>query len=324
MSDINAQHPQTTGLPAAIPGRMRLCDFILTPGDDRLRLDQVLPRHIDDLSRTRSRALIQIGAVWVNSRRVHVQSRIVLAGDRITVYIGREGSGRRYEVNASAVLYEDDWLLLYCKEAGVPTQSIICDDYNNLYAGLARYLKRSAPQPYLGLHHRLDIDTTGVILFTKNKRINRSIHYQFKCRRVEKTYCALAEGTPLFQETSLTTRIAKHDGRYTCTAQGPGKEATTRFMVRDVFDGYSLVQAMPHTGRTHQIRLQLAFLGHPVLGDPLYGSPAYPRTMLHAESLTFVHPVFKKTMTITAELPADMRRLTHPDAKKISGVLVTG
>jgi 23S rRNA pseudouridine1911/1915/1917 synthase len=294
--------------------RMQTHAFTLTDADTAMRLDQVLSRYIGALSRAEARALIAVGAVWLNNRRVHVQSRTVHAGDRVQVYIGREGWDKRYEADPGAILYEDASMLLYCKEAGVPTQSIISDDYNNLYAGLLRYLQRSTPQPYLGLHHRLDIDTTGVILFTKDKRANRSIHYQFRDRRVSKTYAALVEGAPPFQEQTLTTFIAKHDGRYRCTAGGPGREATTSFRLQRSFDGYALVQAVPHTGRTHQIRLQLAYLGHPVLGDPLYGTPAGTRTMLHAASLSFFHPVLKKTMTVAADLPGDMQRLMRTGA----------
>ncbi len=277
-----------------------------------LRLDQAIALAIEDISREKARKLVQIGAVWVNGKRVQVQSRKVKHSDEVQVYIGREGYEKRYEIQQGNILYEDEWLLFYRKEPGVPTQGIISDNYNNIYAGLLRYVKKAAPRPYLGLHHRLDIDTSGVMLFTKSNKINRSIHYQIKTRKVEKTYVALAHGTPGFDTRTVTTYISKKDGKYLCTSDGPGKSAVTTFTMRKQIGDYASIEALLHTGRTHQIRLQLAYLGLPIVGDGMYGAPDTPgvsRTMLHAQSLTVFHPLQKKNMTITADLFDDMKQL---------------
>jgi len=149
-------------------------------------------------------------------------------------------------------------------------------------------------------------------LFTLSPRVNRSIHYQFKDHRVKKTYLALVRGSPPFQETTCTGFISRRDGKYVCSDTGPGKIATTVFRRLNDYPGYSVVRAEPETGRTHQLRLQLAFLGFPILGDRLYGHGAAggcERTMLHAESLTVFHPVRKKNVTVRAELFEDMQRL---------------
>jgi len=286
--------------------------YTFTVGKDAApqRIDKVIPQHLDAMSREKSRKAIQTGAVWVNKCRVQVLSKNIFPGDTVTVYRGREGWGKHYEADENNILYHDDWLILYRKEPSVPTQGIVCDNYNNLYAALSRYIKKRTPLPYLGMHHRLDMDTSGVVLFTLSKKINRSIHYQFKDRRIKKTYLALVRGTPGFDRVSLTTYINRHEGRYVCTKDGPGKTATTQFTRVADFEGYSLVRAQPATGRTHQIRLQLAFLDLPILGDRLYGtedSHALPRTMLHAESLTVFHPLTKKELTIQADLFDDMK-----------------
>jgi 23S rRNA pseudouridine1911/1915/1917 synthase len=216
-----------------------------------------------------------------------------------------------YEADGAHIVHEDDWLLLYAKESGIPTQGIFCDNYNNLYAALLRLLKKRGTASYLGLHHRLDLETSGVVLFTKNKQANRSIHFQFKNRAIDKQYLVLVVGNPSFAELEFSAAIAKKDGRYVCNPEIAGKPAQTFFEKLHDFQGYSLLRARPATGRTHQIRLHLAALGHPALGDSLYGggSGLCARTMLHAESLRLTHPKSRKELQVRAPVPEDMQRL---------------
>lgn len=286
--------------------------FIVEKGEESLRLDQVIPLYSNNISRTMARRLIQTGAAWVNGARVQILSRKVCRGDKITLYIGREGGRKYYDCNPENILYQDDWLLFYRKEPYAPSQALACDNYNNLYAALLRYLKREHAGSYLGMHHRLDHETSGVILFALSKKINSSIHNQFKDHLVKKTYLALVAGKPAFEKKILSTYIRRRAGNYECSLEGPGKSAVCAFTRVVTERGFSLIRAEPETGRTHQIRLQLAFLGLPVLGDPLYGaghSLHFPRTMLHAEKLSLVHPIFKKQLTVTAALFEDMRKV---------------
>lgn len=284
----------------------------IPPVCDGLRLDQAVPACIDQISRTQARKLILIGAVWVNGARLHIASRAVHSGDRVDVYIGRDGCEKRYEIDPAHILFEDDCLLFYRKEPGVLTQGIFCDNYNNLYAALLRYLRTSTPRPYLGMHHRLDGETSGVLVFTKTPSVNRSIHVQFQKRRITKIYDAVVRGVPEFDTTQQDNYILRENGRYCCSATGPGKAASATFTCTSVCGSHSHVQARPQTGRTHQIRLQLAFLGLPVLGDRLYGSgttDGVGRMMLHARSLCLTHPRTNQEMTVEAELFEDMAAL---------------
>jgi 23S rRNA pseudouridine1911/1915/1917 synthase len=285
--------------------------FIADGLEEPLHLDQAIVHFLSDVSCGQACKLISLGAAWVNEQRVQVQSWKVHNGDSVLIYEGREGWKIFYEADAAHILYEDEWLLLYCKESGIPTQGIFCDNYNNLYAGLQRLLKKRDSHSYLGLHHRLDLETSGVVLFTKNKQANRSIHYQFKNRSVHKQYLALVKGRPSFDELEFNAAIAKQEGRYLCGPDIAGKSAQTFFKKLHDFEGYSLLRARPHTGRTHQIRLHLAALGHPVLGDSLYGggSGLCERTMLHAEVLRLTNPRSREELLVRAAVLEDMQKL---------------
>jgi 23S rRNA pseudouridine1911/1915/1917 synthase len=284
----------------------------VTAEDEALRLDRALSHCITGLSREAARKYIQIGGVWVNGKRTQIQSRKVKPGDEIVLHISRAGCRTYYEINPRQILYKDSALLFYRKEPGIPTQPVPSDSYNNLYAALMRYLKAEDETPYLGLHHRLDMDTSGVILFTRSTAINKNIHEQFRNQLVKKSYLALVAGTAAFNAETVTTYISRQNGKYVCASGGPGKIAVTRFTTLEQDRDISLIRAEPQTGRTHQIRLQLTFLGHSILGDALYGAGPTEecgRTMLHAESLSIIHPALQKELCITADLFEDMQRV---------------
>jgi 23S rRNA pseudouridine1911/1915/1917 synthase len=292
-------------------GKLGLYAFVVEGLAEPVRLDKAIVHFVPEISRVQARMLIAIGASWLNEQRVQVLSRQVNNGDRVLIYEGREGWKKFYEADEENILHEDAWLLLYCKESGIPAQGIFCDNYNNIYSGVLRLLKKRGKSSYLGLHHRLDLETSGVMLFTKNKQANRSIHDQFKNRSVEKRYLVLVTGNPDFDEREFSAPIAKKDGKYLCGPDIVGKPAQTFFQKLHDFEGYSLLRACPYTGRTHQIRLHLATLGYPVLGDSQYGgsSALCARTMLHAESLGLHHPQTRKELLVRAPIPEDMQKL---------------
>ena len=284
-----------------------------------LRLDQAVAALFDEISREQAKKYIGLGSVWVNGSRTQIVSRPVSEGDTVALHIGRTGDRRFYEADPEAILYRDELLLFYRKEPGVPTQGVMCDNYNNLFSALQRYLKKlGGADGYLGMHQRLDLETSGVVLFTLSPKANRSIHYQFKDHGVRKVYRALVAGAPDFIEKRVENFIYRNASRYCCSDTEPGARAVTNYRLLESYRAAGLVEAVPETGRTHQLRLQLAHMGHPILGDRLYGGRAAqeaPRTMLHALSLMIVHPGTKKELTVEAPLFDDMERLISEQSR---------
>jgi 23S rRNA pseudouridine1911/1915/1917 synthase len=255
--------------------------------------------------------LIDFGSVQVQGRQERNPSRRLKDGDEIRVYQPWQGVRRFYEVDPARILYQDRYILAYDKEAGVPSQQTPSDAYNNVFAALYRCLKESNPGPYVALHHRLDKDTSGIMLFAIHRSANRKLGDSFQKHRVIKEYLVWVEGRPSQEEWTANDDICRKDGRYAVCPRGQGKSAETRFELIRSAEGKSLLRALPLTGRTHQIRLHLAASGHPVLGDRIYGGKSADRLHLHAYRLRLPHPVTEAKLTFTAPPPPQW---SFPDA----------
>ena len=250
--------------------------------------------------------LIDFGSVQVNGRQERLPSRTLHPGDIVQVHWPLRGTLRHYEIDPRRILFRDKALLVYDKERGVPSQQTPYDAYNNLYAGLLRHLGRAGGgEAYLGLHHRLDRETSGVMLFTLEPRANRKLGRAFETRRVFKEYLAWVGGLPLWDAWTREDEIGRRGGKYATVQRGQGKSAVTAFEVLARRHGRSLVLARPLTGRTHQIRLHLAASGCPVLGDRLYGGDPWDFLCLHAHRLSLPHPISGRRQEWTAPIPLD-------------------
>ncbi|MES3038229.1 MAG: RluA family pseudouridine synthase [Bdellovibrionota bacterium] len=218
------------------------------------------------------------------------------------------------------ILFEDNDLLVVSKPAGLPTQSTVDKRRANLYD----LLRDSRRWPYLGLHHRLDVPTSGVLLLVKNRDYNKAIAEGFRDRTIHKTYYCLCRGLIPWDEIVVENHLKQtklKNGKTKMTVVNSGGDwAKTEFKVlgRSTLETESsalplctLVEAKPLTGRMHQIRIHLSSAGFPILGDALYGSVIkdIKRLMLHAAVLKFIHPRTNKEMTITSPIPADLRTL---------------
>lgn len=220
------------------------------------------------------------------------------------------------------ILFEDEDVILVDKPAGVSTHAPEPDRTDDAHTRLTAFLReRGAANTYLGIHQRLDRDTSGVLLFTRRKEANRAIAEQFEGRTINKTYVACVTGLGRKDRGVLEHRLVPaHDGvmRALPKTAHVGQEAVTRFRVLDRQGDRGLLALTPETGRTHQIRVQLAAAGMPIVGDPLYGGAPAPRLLLHASELRLAHPTSKKKLVGTSEVPPAFAEWLHgaPDPLK--------
>jgi RluA family pseudouridine synthase len=292
--------------------------FIADSTHENKRLDQALAT-LMPISKSKVRQLIVAGAVYLNGKRVRIASKMLRKGARIQVFLDQEQleSGKSkdtpFTMSPEFVLYEDEMLLAVNKPAGLPTQPTVDEARNNLFAAVKRYL---GPNAYLGLHHRLDKDTSGVVLFTKREEANKGVAELFSEKEIQKTYVAVSYTVKKAFRNEWTTKnflapVGKGSRQH--AVRSGGDSAQTDFVVLETKGAFVKVEARPKTGRTHQIRVHLAGEGLPIWGDSVYGEEIpddvmkAPRMMLHAWKLEFVHPVKKTKVIIESPIPQEFR-----------------
>lgn len=282
------------------------------------RLDRYLARALPaDVSRSAIGRLIQDGRISVNGETPRKRGHTIEPGDEITI-IGEIKSAGTGELSAERsplyVLYEDDDILAIDKPPGVavhPGPGHTTGTIVNALLGREGPLSTIGGDDRPGIVHRLDKDTSGVMLIAKNDAAHTALSRQFQSRSVEKVYIALLRGLlepPTGVIEASLGRDPRHRQRMAVVASG--RPSTTRYRVlAHVQGGYTLTEARPQTGRPHQIRVHFASLRHPVAGDVIYGRGSrdtVPRLFLHALSLTFAHPVSVETLEVRSPLAADL------------------
>lgn len=203
------------------------------------------------------------------------------------------------------ILYEDDWLIIVNKPKSIPVHPTMRHYEDSLSNGIRYYYDKINLHKKIRPVNRLDKDTTGIVMFAKSEYIQSNL------TKYQKEYIAIVDGI-LEGKGTINKRIARKENSIIerCVSES-GQEAVTHFEVLKNYKDYTLVKCMLETGKTHQIRVHFASIGHPILGDTLYGkkSTQIDRQALHAYKITFMHPVSKEKITITAELPEDMKKL---------------
>ena len=278
--------------------------------EQKIRLDeflrQELPARIgQDISNSKIRRLIIAGAVSVNQRHtqrpsfeLRGKSEITIDLDLEKLFYEKQPDDIKFEVTPETVLFEDENLIFINKPAFFPVEQTITGNRDNLHDAVVRYLWSKNPQlrnpPYAGIMHRLDRETSGVILFTKNRAVNKQISELFQSHSFVKKYLAvvpalLEEGTQFTVEMNMgrvssSTQAAKwgetKDGQYSKT----DFKVLSRIIIED--KPCVLIECTLYTGRTHQIRVHLSSKGIPILGDTLYGGLAAERIYLHSCELS--------------------------------------
>lgn len=281
------------------------------------RLDQWLAA-ATPLSRRRARALIADGAVRRNGEVVRVQGRALSPGDVVELERAADATLAAFDPwqpPAVRVLLDDGWLVAVDKPAGVLSQpaedrpgepaesrELAMDEHLLLHLAW-----EEGRPPFVRLVHRLDRNTTGVLLFARRPEATAPLARAWREGQVERGYLAIVEGEPEWQQRDVDAPIARTPGgEWRFEVSPRGDRALSSVRVRATANGVTLVECLLRTGRTHQARVHLAHLGHPVLGDRLYGSrQRAPRPLLHAAWLELPHPQTRARTRIEAPLPAD-------------------
>jgi 23S rRNA pseudouridine1911/1915/1917 synthase len=298
---------------------------------DGVRLDRALASLVADFSRERLREMVEDGRVRVGGATLRKPSHAVAEGDRVEIDLvprdrTRPGSSAGPDL---AIVHEDEHILVVDKPVDMvvhPSTVVRGGTLSELCS------ERFGPLPAIqgedrpGIVHRLDKDTSGLVVLARTEAAGVELLRQFREREVEKTYLALVFGDPRFETEWITTPIGRVPGkgeRMTVLPDGGGRAAETYYEVRERFGGFALVECRPTTGRTHQIRVHMASVEHPIVGDMVYrvrkhsgrglpkDAPKLQRQALHAHALAFRHPADGRRVRFEAPLPADMRAVVE-------------
>lgn len=307
----------------------RVSLFSITDNESNERVDSFLAFRIKGLTRSRIQGLIKNGFVKVNERSPKMSYRLK-TGDTISLRIPPVAA---YHLEPEpvdfTVVHEDSSLIVLNKPAGIVVHPAPGHPKGTLVQGLLQYSKNLSGiggvlRP--GIVHRLDKDTSGLLVVAKNDHAHNSLTKQFKEGTVSKCYVALVFGVVSKVNGYVDLPIARNPKRRKEMTVLPskGKEALTYWEKREeLANCFSLMAVKPKTGRTHQIRVHLSYLGHPIVGDQVYGytkrwwkrypsqfgniMPLIKRQMLHSESIGFIHPQTKEFCKFDASMPEDMR-----------------
>lgn len=211
-----------------------------------------------------------------------------------------------------SIIYEDEYLLVVNKPAGIAVHPSILHYSDSLANGVKFYFDRIGLRKKIRIVNRLDRNTSGIVIFAKNEYIQETLIKQMQSKEFKKEYLAIVEGILQEKSGTLDFPIARKDGSIIERCVKPnGEKAITHYNVLKDFNGLSLVHIVLETGRTHQIRVHFSHIGHPVLGDTLYGNPSnlISRQALHSFKVSFIHPISQEKLSLEAPIPDDMKIL---------------
>lgn len=306
-----------------------ITEFIVTSGEQPKRLDRFLVNRERDVSRSALQRLIELGRIRINDQVVKASHKIK-PGDRITMDVPKpEPLSIKGEAIPLEVLFEDESLLVLNKPPGIVVHPAPGNWTGTLVNALLHHFQTSGGtistiggKERPGLVHRLDKETSGVMVITKTDKVHRALAAQFKHHTITRVYEALVWGVPKKGRGVIELAIGrdiKDRKKFSPRTTGPKESATEYVVERRYGKAAAHVLLYPRTGRTHQLRVHLASLGHPILGDHTYGGRKVctldeveiPRVMLHARTLGFTHPTTGRAEEFTRVMPGDMERVMH-------------
>lgn len=284
------------------------------------RLDKFLVSTLPEFSRARLQGLIAEGFVLINNVPAKKAGQLIEDGDDIEVHIPPPVPSSLVAENIPLdIIFENDDLIVVNKPAGMvvhPAAGHYSGTLVNAVLGYDPDLEGIGGEERPGLVHRLDKETSGLIILAKNERAHNWLQDQFRLRQVEKTYLALVDGkppTPTGRVEAPIGRDPSHRKKMAIVSQGKGREAVSEYKTLESFKNHTLLEFHPHTGRTHQIRLHCQFLGCPIVGDAVYGKRTVTLTIdrhfLHAFRLKIILPGEKSPRMFEAELPEELKNV---------------
>jgi 23S rRNA pseudouridine1911/1915/1917 synthase len=283
-----------------------LGSFEVTLEEAGERLDKLVARRLG-VSRSAARGMIESGLARVDGSEV-APSYKARAGERIEAQIVKERL--QAEDIFVPIVFEDEHLLVVDKPAGLVIHPGAGNRSGTLVnALLSRGIAGGEEEERPGVVHRLDRDTSGLMVVTKGEEAYSGLVVALSERRVRRVYRTIVVGAGLPETGTIDAPIGRDPANPTLMAVGLGRSAVTRFEVVHEAAGYTMLRVRLETGRTHQIRVHLKAIRHPVYADPLYGNPIPDRRLwLHAESLAFVHPVTGEELEFESPIPEDLRK----------------
>ncbi|MFT3822450.1 MAG: RluA family pseudouridine synthase [Chitinophagaceae bacterium] len=348
--DLNPGTDDNADGPEELYERMNL---VVDRGQEPMRLDKFLVARIEGASRNKVQQAIESGRVLINGKQVQSNHKIK-PGEEITVYSDRAVQGEEIlpEKMDLKIEYEDEDILIINKPVGLVVHPASGNPNGTLINGVAYYLQQQNKDitadtlPRFGLVHRIDKNTSGLMVLAKTEKAVSSLAKEFFHHTIHRQYVALVWGDVAEESGTIRAHVGRHqrfrkifdaypDGEY-------GKEAVTHYKVLERFGYVTLIQCELETGRTHQIRVHMKSIGHPLFNDELYGGDRIvkgtvftkykqfvdncfalcPRHALHAKTLGFIHPRTRKEVEFNSEIPADMQGVinkwrTYVKAKNI-------
>lgn len=286
--------------------------FQLTVPTSGIRLDKYVAGALPRYSRSYIHKLIVQGHVLVNEQKTKASQRLD-ENDRVKVEILPPPTHPMAEPIPLTIIYEDTDILVLDKPPGLAVHPSPGHPSHTLVNAILAHCPQLATSDDLirpGIVHRLDKDTSGLIVIAKNDLAKSHLVNQFKNHAITKGYSVLVKGKPSPEEGIIETPIGRDPhNRQKMAVVATGKEASTRYQVRRYLGNYTLIEVIPLTGRTHQIRVHLSAIGYPVVGDPVYGTKSdyINRQFIHAYRLGFHSPSTNEYQEFTCDLPQDLK-----------------
>jgi len=309
-------------------GGIQTIDVSLEPAHAGWRLDRALAAAVPTLSRERLKTLIRTGAVEVSGKPIRDPATKVRGEEAFRVAVPEpEPSHNAPQDIPLTIVFEDEHLLVVDKPAGLVVHPAAGNLDGTLVNALLHHCGGSlsgiggVARP--GIVHRIDKDTSGLLLVAKTDVAHEGLARQFAAHSIDRRYLAILSGVPKAKEGKIDAPLARSatNRKKIAIVEGPrGKRAVTRWKRLDVLRDSALVECRLETGRTHQVRVHMASIGHPLLGDPVYGRSGkthgkllkdlnFDRQALHAAELGFIHPVTKHRLSFASPMPPDMQQL---------------